>query len=206
MLRNSVEVVKDAASQVQRQMAYGADVAKASLVDAALGAKDAAIEAVVGQAEKVVGLGQSVFKIPYIELPLSIAFIVAPVPMAVGCGLMFIMDWKLDETQSRLKRRGAEARARRQFDRTVDLLQKHGHIPETAVLETEHIRLEINSTLMGVTGSVKTGWYASRCLPTLDDAELNHLIVMSTDPDTLEILRAYRQLRSKMRDHQEDHQ
>lgn len=141
MLKKSLEMVKGAADQVQKQVAYGSDVAKASVVDVALETKDAAIEAVVGQAGKVVGLGQSVFKIPYIELPLSIAFIVAPVPMAVGCGLMLLMDWKLHEAQGRLEESRAEARDRQQFDRTVDLLQKHGRIPETAVLETEHVRL-----------------------------------------------------------------
>lgn len=206
MLKKPLESVTSIAGLVRKQMAYRADVAKSSVIDATLGAKDAAVEAVVRQAGKVVDLGQSVFKIPYIEFPLSIAFTVAPVPVAVGCGLMLLMDWKLHGAQEQVEDAHTEAKKSRRFDRTVALLQNHGRVPETAVVETEHIRLEVSSTSILVTGLVKTGWYAGRCVSTLDETDLNQLIVMSSDPDTLEILRAYRKLRSKMRHHQGDNQ
>ena len=110
MLKKPLESFTSFAGQVQKQMAYSADVAKASVVNATLGAKDATVEAVVRQAGKVVDLAQSVFKIPYIEFPLSIAFTVAPVPVAVGCGLMMLMDWKLHGAQERVEDAHAEAK------------------------------------------------------------------------------------------------
>lgn len=196
MAFNPLDKLKDAAERVQKNVAYTVDSTKATVRDAALDAKDAAVGSVVRQMGKAVDLGRSLIDIPYIEFPISIAFMVAPVPLAIGVGLIVLMEHKLEGTLGKTHARLYEAKRRRHFDRTVALLQKHGRIPETAVLETDHIRLEISSQCVDVKGTVKTGPYAGRCVQTLEAPDVDALIALCTDPETQEILYTYRRFRT----------
>jgi hypothetical protein len=195
MAFNPLDKIKDAAERVQKNVAYTVDSTKASVRDAALDAKDAAVGSVVRQMGKAVDLGRSLVDLPYIEFPISIAFMVAPVPLAIGVGMIALMEYKLEGSQGKIHARLYEAKRRRHFDRTVALLQKHGRIPETAVLETEHIRLEISSQSVEVKGEVKTGPYAGRWVQTLEEHDLDQMIDLCTDPETQQILYTYRTFR-----------
>ena len=120
----------------------------------------------------------------------------APVPLAIGVGLIVLMEHKLEGTQGKIHAKLYEGKRRRHFDRTVALLQKHGRIPETAVLETDHIRLEIRSQCIEVKGEVKTGPYAGRCVQTLEGLDIDKLIGLCTEHETQEILYTYRRFRT----------
>ena len=196
MAFNPLDKLKGAAERVQKIVAYTVDSTKAPVRDAALDAKDAAVGSVVRQMGKAVDLGRSLVDLPYIEFPISIAFLVAPVPLAIGVGLIVLMEHKLEGTQGKIHAKLYEGKRRRHFDRTVALLQKHGRIPETAVLETDHIRLEISSQCIEVKGEVKTGPYAGRCVQTLEGLDIDKLIGLCTDHETQEILYTYRRFRT----------
>ena len=102
MAFNPLDKLKGAAERVQKDVAYTVDSTKATVGDSALGAKNAALGAVVRQMAKAVDLDRSLVDLPYIEFPISIAFMVAPVPLVIGVGLIVLMEHKLEGTQGKI--------------------------------------------------------------------------------------------------------
>jgi hypothetical protein len=164
--------------------------------DAVLDARDEALGSVVRGVGLATDIGRVVVYSELGAIPVSIAMMVAPVPVGIGVGILFLAEMTLGGSLDKIEEGLEQSKARRKFDRTVGLLQKYGKIPATSVLESEHIRLEIQSKPVSVTGLVKTGKFEGRRAEHLETHELEQLLESYKDQDTQEIVKAYQKFRS----------
>lgn len=167
-----------------------------SAKDSVLDARDDALGSVVRSVGVATDIGRAVVYSDHGSIPVSIAMIFAPVPVGIGVGILFLAEMTLGGSLDNIEEGIEQSKARRKFDRTVGLLQKYGKIPATSVLESEHIRLEIQAKPVSVTGLVKKGKYEGRRAEHLETQELEELLEAYKDPDTQEIVKAYQKFRS----------
>lgn len=164
--------------------------------DALLDARDDAIGSVVRKVGHATDIGRMVVYSDFGSIPVSIGMAFAPVPIGIGIGILCLAELALGGSLDKIEEGLEQSKERRKFDRTVGLLQKYGKIPATSVLETEHIRLEIQAKPVSVTGIVKTGKFEGRCAEHLETQELEQLLDSCHDQDTQEIVKAYQKFRS----------
>jgi hypothetical protein len=165
---------------------------KAKLViDTALDAKDTAIVGVVR------GVGNSwdavadAIKSPLAGFGISIGMMIAPVPVGIGIGMLWLLDSQMKGGQTRIENHIEEAIQRRTRERVVGLLQKYGEIPETAVIKTAMLNLQLNSKTGEVTGDILAGDFKGQRIEDLDFHGLVELILScGDDADSRQVLEA----------------
>lgn len=167
-----------------------------SAKDSVLDARDDALGSVVRKVGQATDIGRMIVYSDLGSIPVAIGMVFAPVPIGIGVGILFLAEMALGGSLDKIGEGLEQSKARRKFDRTVGLLQKYGKIPATSVLESEHIRLEIQAKPVSVTGLVKTGTFEGRRAEHLETHELEQLLDIHKDPDTQEIVKAYQKFRS----------
>lgn len=167
-----------------------------SAKDAVLDARDDALGSVIRKVGQATDIGRMIVYSDLGSIPVSIGMVFAPVPIGIGVGILFLAEMALGGSLDKIEEGLEQSKARRKFDRTVGLLQKYGKIPATSVLESEHIRLEIQAKPVSVTGLVKSGQFEGRRAEHLETHELEQLLEAYKDPDTQEIVKAYQKFRS----------
>lgn len=166
------------------------------VIDTALDTKDSAIGSVVSGVGSSWDVLAGVVKSPFVGLGISIGMWIAPVPVGVGLGMFWLIDSQFAGTQSRITSEIEGAKQRRTRERVVGLLQKYGEIPETAVIKTAMLSVELNSKTGEVTGDVLAGGFKGTKIEDLDFHGL-HQVKEScgNDTESRQVLEAIEHLR-----------
>lgn len=130
-----------------------------------------------------------------IDVGIVVAAIAAPVPVAIGVCLLWLLEAQLKNESRRIDSAVAAERGRRKFERVTGLLKKHGQIPESAALRTDLITMTINSRTGEVTGKVLKGEFKGWDLSALSMEQIARMLEFAPDNDTRSILEAYQTLR-----------
>ncbi len=168
-----------------------------SAVDLGVSAKDAVTdtaEAVVAYAALTVGIGLMAVQI-LSAVGIVVAAIAAPVPTFIGITLIELM---VITSASRAGKVGGELEARkiaRSNARIIDKLAKYGTIPATALIETPSASLRLDTASGTISGRVKTGYFSSRNVEEMSEAELESF-ASETDEETANLISAYLSFRA----------
>lgn len=128
---------------------------------------------------------------------IAVAVIVAPVPTAVGMAMLWLMGLSIDAAKNDIDTQLKESKKKREFDRAVSLLKKYGRIPSTAIVDTEYLRLEIDSESGTVDGLIKKGEFEKQNLSNLNSSTIESLIDSCPDNDTRDLLEAFKSFKAK---------
>jgi len=109
----------------------------------------------------------------------------------IGLALLWMMGDEISSNNKRIDEKKNQRTKRRAFDRVVGLLKQYGEIPETALVETEFVRMEIHAVTGEVDGEILAGQYKGRRLTSLEDEIVINLVNSSSDTDTKELLESY---------------
>lgn len=172
---------------------------KDAVVNLAGQAKDfgqAAIDVAVDAKDTVIGIAEVAVKATSMltTLGVIVSMVVAPVPTAIGVILFEIMTIYVYETSRGMSENLKGKQERRTTGRLLEKLAKFGAVPATALIETNMVSLRLDSVAGTASGTIKTGFFSSRSLQDLTDAELANFIVKA-DEETASILTAYRKFR-----------
>ncbi|MDF9778761.1 hypothetical protein [Pseudomonas baetica] len=155
--------------------------------DSVLDARDKVVGTVTGVVDGVANATGAALMVGIVVAP-----IVAPVPTLIGAVILLIIGHEFESAVERASDATTSKRERRKFERAVTLLQKHGEIPETALLESEFVRLQINTQSGVVDGTILAGQHEGQSIAELSRDEIDALEAHSPDSDTKKILTAYR--------------
>lgn len=128
---------------------------------------------------------------------LSIALITAPVPTLVGMAILWMMELSVDSVKKDIDSELQDRKKKREFNQVVKLLKKYGKVPETAVVETELVKMKINPVTGSVDGVVRKGQFKGVSLSEINDDDLSSLISTAPDNDTKALLESYVSYRTK---------
>jgi hypothetical protein len=123
-------------------------------------------------------------------LGLTVSAIAAPVPTAIGIRLLYLFELQYKQQCRDIDNTVVARWRKREQKRILALLKKHGAIPASALLETEWIKVCINST-GEINGVVIQGPLKDRHLQQLSVEDIQDCIDCAPDDETLEILQAY---------------
>lgn len=179
------------AGVVAGEVAFKADSAYRSASDSICSAIDHTVAAVVKTGATVVVTAQA-----FATAGIAVAAVVAPVPTLVGLSVLFIMDIAFDAAKSSLDQELSDRDKKRDFDRVLNILKKHGKIPETAVIKTAFVELNINSTTGSVNGKFLSGRFKNKVLDDLSTQDLID-IMPTLDKESSSVIEAYLSFRSK---------
>lgn len=127
----------------------------------------------------------------FVAVGATVALIVAPVPTAVALAMMWFMEKSIIAQNSKIDSVTAMKKNDREFKRVSGLLKKHGIIPQTAIVETEHLRLEIDAERNTISGVVLKGPNTGLYLNDMDDQTLDVFRNSSPDEDTRQLMEGY---------------
>lgn len=122
---------------------------------------------------------------------IAIAFVVAPIPMMVGVGMLYLMELSLKAEKTGIDKSLKDTKNKREFDRLASLLKRHGRIPSDARVETSFIKMQINAQEGFADGEILRGHYKSQKLSELDDEAIMLLIEHAPDKETSDLIGAY---------------
>lgn len=176
-----------AVADVKHSASSAVDSTYTSTRDSVLDAKDKVVGSVTGVVDGVAGVATTTLMLAMLVGPF-----VAPVPTLIGAVMLLIIGHEMDSAGKRTKRATKEKLSQRKYERAVTLLQKYGKIPETALLESECVRLVINARTNEVTGTILVGQHEGQSINELSASELDALEAHAPDKDTKKILSAYR--------------
>lgn len=128
---------------------------------------------------------------------LSVALVTAPVPTIVALAVLWLMELSIDSVKSDIDKELENKKKKREFEKVVTLLKKYGKIPSTAVVETEFVKLEIDSITGSVKGEVLKGKFKGGFFENIQPKELENLISTSPDKETASLIEAYLSYKSK---------
>lgn len=127
----------------------------------------------------------------FATIGVTVALIVAPVPTAVALAIMWIMEQSINAQKKKIDCVTAMKKSDRDFKRVTGLLKKHGLIPQTAIVQTEYLKLEIDSEKNSITGVVLKGANTGMRLNDMDDQTLELFRNAAPDNDTRDLMDAY---------------
>jgi hypothetical protein len=175
----------DGALSAVKQTAATAHGIAASARDAVLDTKDT----VVGYAETTVKTATSAFAAAKVA-GLVVAAITAPIPTLIGLAVLALFAEHAQEVKQGIEEGVAERKSVRASARALSLLKSYGAIPRTAIIETDGLKLLLDSETGTVTGTVKTGMFTTKELQSLSIAEIERLAAGASG-EPAEILNAY---------------
>jgi hypothetical protein len=157
-------------------------------------ASDIVDASVASLAKTYVGVTATIETIKTIGV--TVALLAAPVPTLVGLAIMWLIEEQVRTVKEQIDDAAELRKRRRAFERAATLLKKYGTIPETAILETEWVRLDLNSASGAASGVVIKGPYRGRSLESIGASELAELTAAAPDGDTRLILEGWNSLQS----------
>lgn len=155
--------------------------------DSVLDARDKVVGTVTGVVDGVANATGAALMIGIVVAP-----IIAPVPTLIGSVILLFIGQAFESAGERASDATTAKRDRRKFERAVTLLQRYGEIPETALLESGFVRLQINTQSGAVEGTILAGQHEGQSITALSREELDTLEARAPDRDTKKILSAYR--------------
>lgn len=127
----------------------------------------------------------------FAAIGVTLALIVAPVPTAVALAMMWLMEQSITAKKRNIDYVTSMKKNDREFKRVTGLLKKHGLIPQTAIVQTEYLKLEIDSEKNSITGVVLKGANTGMRLNDMDDQTLELFRNAAPDNDTRDLMDAY---------------
>lgn len=124
-------------------------------------------------------------------LGLTFSAIAAPVPTVIGIGLIYLFELQYKQQSRDINNTVVTKWRKREQKRILALLKKHGAIPESALLETEWVRVSINSRTGEIRGTILQGQSKGTPLEQLSMQEIEVLTEHAPDVDTKGLLEAY---------------
>lgn len=121
----------------------------------------------------------------------AVAAVAAPLPVMVGIAVLLFMEFSIDAEKAGIESSLKNTKKKREFERLTSLLKKHGRIPAVSLIETDFIRMEINSQAGLADGEILQGQYKSRKLSELDDEAIQLLIQYAPHDGIAELISAY---------------
>lgn len=191
VMGSTTKAMSDTVSSTTKIVSSTVESTARLAIDTALDTKDSAIVGVVK------GVGNSwdavadVLKTPLVGFGVTVGMWIAPVPVGVGVGILWLLDSQMKGSQTRIENHLEDSMQRRKRERVVGLLQKYGEIPETAVIKTAMLNIQLNSKTGEVTGDVLAGDFKGQKIEDLDFLGLHQLIEScEEDVDSREVLEA----------------
>ncbi len=123
---------------------------------------------------------------------ITVSFIAAPVPTAIGLIVLWIMEESLKAQKTAIDEAVVDSKKKRKFDRAIKQLKDYGAIPQTSILETAYVKLEVDSLSQTADGYIKQGEYKNKALSDLTEADINKLIENTPEKETGEILSGFK--------------
>ncbi|WP_045861656.1 hypothetical protein [Teredinibacter purpureus] len=183
--KNKVDDVTNTVAGATEELYISAETRVLNTVDSGLATAKKTYTGIVGTIQAFTYAG------------IAIAFVVAPVPTAVGMAMLWLMELSIDAAKSDIDTQLEESLKKREFDRAVGLLKKYGRIPATAIVETEYVRLEIDSENGTADGIIKKGIFKKQTLSTLDSETINSMINSCPNNESKEIIQAFKAFKAK---------
>jgi hypothetical protein len=128
---------------------------------------------------------------------IAIAAVTAPVPVAIGLCIFWLMDDAIDRERNSHDDHVIQKSKRREFEKTIKLLKKYGTLPENAKVSTPCIELTMNTRAGTVQGVILQGHYKGQLLENITLCDIQSLISAAPDNDTRALLEAYLKIRLK---------
>jgi hypothetical protein len=175
----------DGALSAVKQTAATAHGIAATARDTVIDTKDT----VVGYAETTIKTVTSAFVAAKVA-GIVVAAITAPIPTLVGLAVLALFAEHAISVKEGIDADVAKRKSARATTRALSLLKSYGAIPKTAIIETDGLKLILDSETGLVTGSIRTGIFSSRAVETLQVDEIEHLASLSSG-DTAEVLNSY---------------
>lgn len=184
ILSQADSVVADVKYRAENLFNSASDTAEAALDNAAA----TFIKAYVG----------TVAALSYIKWTgLVIASITAPVPTFIAMAMFWLMEISLESVKNNVDGSLKDRKKKREFDRVVSVLKKYGKIPQKAIVETNLVRMQIDSGSGFVDGVIISGAFKDVLLSDLDDDSLISMASTTDDKDTKALLESYVSFRRK---------
>ena len=164
----------------------------ATVHGAALSVRDTAAdvtETAVGYAEGTVKTAMYAYAAAKVA-GVVVAVITAPVPTLVGLAILWMFEDHARSVRTGIAEGVDRRKAGRTRERALTLLGSYGAIPSTAVIETDGLKMVLDSTTGAVTGTIRTGMFSMRELPSLSVSEIEGLVA-SSNGDTAKVLSSY---------------
>jgi hypothetical protein len=199
---SSLNHLKNAAQRAHKAVSSVVEANTKRVIDGALDVKDNTLGGVAKGIGNSWGAASEIVNFPVIGeligMGVSIGLLAAPVPVGVGLGILWLFDSQIKERQGQIEALVEDSKKRRKHERVVGLLKKYGEIPETAILETSLIRIELNSKTGQISGCVLTGDFKNTRIEDIDHHGLFQLIQScNDDPESRQILEAIENIRTK---------
>ncbi|MCZ7861824.1 hypothetical protein O9X98_10570 [Agrobacterium salinitolerans] len=175
----------DGALSAVKQTAATAHGIAATARDAVLDTKDT----VVGYAETTVKTATSAFVAVKVA-GLVVAAITAPIPTLVGLAVLALFAEHAQQVKHGIEEGVAQRKSERATARALSLLKSYGAIPRTAIIETDGLKLILDSETGTVSGTVRTGMFTTRELQSLSVDEVAELAANASG-EPAEVLNAY---------------
>lgn len=188
LIGNAISAARNTQESISFSVESSMKLAKDKAIDTAdgmVGSISSAYCSVIGTAQILVNAG------------IIITAVVAPVPLAVGIGLMWLIELQINATYRSARQDADDASEKRSLERITSIMKKHGQIPQVATLKTSSITMSINSNDGTVCGSILKGSLEGRALDSLSLDDIAMLINEFRDEDTKKILEAYLSLRKR---------
>ncbi|MGF6282170.1 hypothetical protein ABH908_000345 [Pseudomonas frederiksbergensis] len=179
--------ISETVAGATRSITSSVDATYTGARDSVLDARDKVVGTVTGVVDGVANVTGAALMIGIVVAP-----IIAPVPTLIGAVILLIIGHEFESAGERASEVTIAKRERRKFERAVTLLQRYGEIPETALLESDFVRLQINTRSCAVEGTILAGEYEGQSITALSREELDTLEAHAPDRDTKKILTAYR--------------
>ena len=128
---------------------------------------------------------------------ITIALVAAPVPTFVALSILWLMELSVDSVNADIDQALKDKQKKREFNRIVKTLKKYGKLPRTAIVETNEVRMDINSVTGQVDGRILSGKYSGREFSHLNNQELLEIASESKDKDTESLIDSYISYREK---------
>lgn len=198
----AVDGVSTAASRAHAAVSLSVESGTRRMIDGALDAKDTTLGGIAKTVGNTWDAATDVLHFPIlgelIGVGVTVGLIAAPVPVAIGLGILMLVDMQVKERQQQIQDHVDEAINRRTRDRVVGMIQKYGEIPETAIIETPLIKVNLCNSKGTITGVVKAGPFKGQKIEEIDHHGFFHLIQScGEDQETRQVLESIESIRIK---------
>jgi hypothetical protein len=181
-LRKASEKITSAAADLKFKVESGATSVRDTLLDG--------VDSSIAAAKKTYSVVTGTIA-AFTYAGVAVAMVVAPIPVMVGVAVLLFMEFSIDAEKAGIESSLKNTKKKREFERLTSLLKKHGRIPAVSLIETDFIKMEINSQAGLADGEILQGQYKSRKLSDLDDEAIQQLIQYAPPGGTAELISAY---------------
>lgn len=125
------------------------------------------------------------------SIGVTISFVAAPVPTIIALAILWLMENSISQRNKSVDLQTKTKKEKRSFLRATKLLIKYGSIPQTSLVTTSELHMEINAASGEVTGQFLRGPHKGKSLDQLTPENIDAYLATCEDKDTAELLKAF---------------